>query len=135
MGKPVTKRITNTEKVHPTNGTWAQCTRKGNLLFISGQTAFNANSEIIGKGNFEIQAKQAFDNLVALLEAGGSSLEDLMMITVFVTNMANRPLLVKIQDKYFRNNPPASTLVEIKRLVDDELLIEINGIAVLENDS
>jgi len=54
------------------------------------------------------------------------------MITVFLTDIRNRPTFVKVRDAYFRASPPASTLVEISRLVMDDLLIEINGIAVVE---
>lgn len=126
-----TIRITGTEKVAQTDGTWSQCTRKGNLLFISGQVALDAQDDVVGEGDFQAQARQALDNLVAMLEAAGGSLEDLMMITVFVTDMSNRPAFAKIRDAYFRQNPPASTMVEISRLVMDELLIEINGIGVL----
>jgi 2-iminobutanoate/2-iminopropanoate deaminase len=125
-------RIIGTEKVAPSDGTWSQCTRRGNLLFVSGQVALDSTGEVVGKGNFEMQAKQALDNLIAMLEAGGGTSEDLMMITVFLTDMQNRPTFAKVRDAYFRANPPASTLVEIRRLVMDDLLIEINGIAVVE---
>jgi enamine deaminase RidA (YjgF/YER057c/UK114 family) len=127
-----TIRIIGTEKVAPSDGTWSQCTRQGNLLFISGQVALDSAGAIVGKDNFETQAKQALDNLMAMLEAGGGKPEDLMMITVFLTDIRNRPIFARVRDAYFRANPPASTLVEICRLVMDDLLIEINGIAVVE---
>ena len=126
------ERLTETPDVAGTDGTWAQCTGNGNLLFISGQIALDAEGNVVGENNFEIQATQALDNLVSMLKTGGSSLEKLMMITVFVTDMGNRPAFAKIRDSYFRKNPPASTIVEIKRLCMDELMIEINGIAVVE---
>lgn len=124
-------RIIGTETVAPSDGTWSQCTRQGNLLFISGQVALDSTGEVVGKGNFETQAKKALDNLMAMLEAGGGKAEDLMMITVFLTDIRNRPTFAKVREAYFRANPPASTLVEITRLVMDDLLIEINGIAVV----
>ncbi|MGC8943911.1 MAG: RidA family protein [Caldisericia bacterium] len=124
-------RIINPKKVFGTDGTWAQCTKKSNLLFISGQVSLNENGEIVGKNDFEMQAKQTLDNLMLMLEEGGGKIEDLMMINVFITNMKYRPLFAKIRDSYFRNNPPASTIVEVNRLFMDDLFIEINGIAVL----
>jgi 2-iminobutanoate/2-iminopropanoate deaminase len=87
------KRILGTEKVAGTDGTWAQCTRKGNLLFISGQVSLDAGGNLVGKDDFEAQAKQTLKNLEAMLEAAGAGMQDLMMIT------------------FFRSNPPASTLV------------------------
>jgi len=131
MSKAKTVRVVNSEKVASTDGTWAQYTRKGNLLFISGQVALDAKGNIIGRNSFEKQAKQALDSLVTMLKAGGANLEDLMMITVFVTDMSNRSIFAKVRKSYFRKNPPASTIVEVKRLCTDGLLIEVNGIAVL----
>ena len=124
-------RILGTEEVAATDGTWAQCTRRGNLLFISGQVALDAKGDLVGKNDFKAQAKQTLENLKTMLNAGGASLKDLMMITVFVTDMNNRPTFAQVRDSYFRGNPPASTMVEIKQLVMDELMIEVNGIAVL----
>jgi reactive intermediate/imine deaminase len=132
MSEGKANRILGTEKIAGTDGTWAQCTRKGNLLFISGQIALDAQGNLVGKDDFEAQARQTLDNLKAMLEAGGSGLKDLMMITVFVTDMVNRPVFARVRDAYFRKNPPASTMVEIKRLVMDELMLEVNGIAVLD---
>ena len=131
MAEGKAKRILGIEIVAGTDGTWAQCTKKGNLLFISGQVSLDADGNLVGKDDFEAQAKQTLDNLEAMLEAAGAGLEDLMMITVFVTDMSNRPIFAKVRDGYFRANPPASTMVEIKRLVMDELMIEVNAIAVL----
>lgn len=101
------------------------------MLFISGQIALDSEGELVGPNDFEAQAIQALDNLKAMLEAGGSSLKDLMMINVYVTDMDNRSVFARVRDGYFRANPPASTIVEIKRLCMDELLLEVNGIAVI----
>jgi reactive intermediate/imine deaminase len=125
-------RLIETQEVAATDGTWAQVTRKGNLVFISGQVALDKAGNLVGRGDFAAQAKQCLDNLVGVLRAAGGSLEDLMMITVFVTDMANRPAFARVRDAYFRRNPPASTIVEITRLFMDGVLIEVNGIAVLE---
>jgi len=125
-------RLISTEKVAATDGTWAQVTRKGNLIFISGQVALDKAGNLVGQGDFEAQARQCLDNLVDVLKAAGGSLKDLMMITVFVKDMAQRPIFARVRDGYFRANPPASTIVEIKRLFMDEVLLEVNGIAVLD---
>jgi reactive intermediate/imine deaminase len=131
MGESRADRILGTEDIAATDGTWAQATRRGNLLFISGQVALDSRGNLVGEHDFKAQAKQTLENLTAMLKAGGAGLDDLMMITVFVTDMNNRPVFAEVRDSYFRKNPPASTMVEIKRLVMDELMIEVNGIAVL----
>lgn len=132
MAKGDRTRLISTEKVAATDGTWAQVTRKGNLIFISGQVALDKAGNLVGQGDFEAQARQCLDNLVDVLKAAGGSLKDLMMITVFVKDMAQRPIFARVRDGYFRANPPASTIVEIKRLFMDEVLLEVNGIAVLD---
>jgi enamine deaminase RidA (YjgF/YER057c/UK114 family) len=124
-------RKIGTETVAETDGTWAQVTRKGNLVFISGQVGLDQKGNFPGAGDFESQARLALDNLVSVLKAAGGRLDDLMMITVFVTDMGNRPTFARVRDAYFRANPPASTIVEIKRLFMDGVLVEVNGIAVL----
>ena len=125
-------RLIGTKEVASTDGTWSQVTRKGNLVFISGQVSLDGQGNLVGKDDFAVQAKTALDNLVAILEAVEGKLEDLMMITVFVTDMKNRPAFAEVRDAYFRKNPPASTIVEIKSLFMKEVLIEVNGIAVLD---
>jgi 2-iminobutanoate/2-iminopropanoate deaminase len=125
-------RLVATENVAATDGTWAQVTRKGNLVFISGQVSYDKAGNLVGRDDFEAQARQCLDNLVDVLTAAGGSLKDLMMITVFVKDMALRPIFARVRDAYFRANPPASTIVEIKRLFADEVLLEVNGIAVLD---
>ena len=125
-------RLIETDKVAATDGTWSQVTRKGKFVFISGQVPLNPAGDLVGKGDFEKQAKQALDNLVACLESVDAHLENLMMITIFVTDMDNRTIFAKVRDDYFRENPPASTIVEINSLFMKEVMIEINGIALLE---
>ncbi len=132
MAKESRVRLIATEKVAATDGTWAQVTRKDKLIFISGQVSLDKAGNLVGKDDFEAQARQCLDNLVDILRAAGGSLKDLMMITVFVKDMAQRPIFARVREAYFRSNPPASTIVEIKRLFMDEVLLEVNGIAVLD---
>lgn len=124
------ERLMKTDQVGGTDGTWAQATKKCNMLFISGQVGANLQGDMVGS-DFDSQAKQALDNLVAMLEAGGGTLEDLAMITVFVTDMKNRSAFAKIRSEYFKENPPASTIVQINQLYALDVLVEVNGIAVL----
>ena len=126
------QRIIGTEQVAATDGTWAQAARRGNMLFISGQVPLDSEGNLVGKDDFAAQAKQTLDNLMAMLEAGGATVQDLASITVFLTDMGNRPTFAAVRKDYFKDDPPASTVVEINRLFADEILLEINGIAVLE---
>lgn len=124
-------RLISPRNVTKTDGTWSQGVRKNNFIFISGQVPLDFEGNIIGKSNFELQAKQALDNFMSVLDELGGKQENIMMITVFLTNMKYRPLFAKIRENYFKKNPPASTVVEVTRLFMEEILIEINGIAFL----
>ena len=124
-------RILGTNEVAASDGTWAQCVCRGKIVCISGQISLDSDGKVVGKGDFEVQAKQALDNLMAMLKSAGGSSEDLVSINVFLTDIRNRTIFARVRDQYFRDNPPASTLVEISHLVMEELMIEINGIAVL----
>ena len=95
-------RLIGTDKVAATDGTWSQVTRKGNFVFVSGQVSLDSDGNLVGEGDFEQQARQALDNLVACLESVGAHLDNLMMITVFVTDMNNRTIFAKVRDGYFR---------------------------------
>ncbi|MEI6308281.1 MAG: RidA family protein [bacterium] len=124
-------RVLGTNEVAASDGTWSQCVRRGGIVCISGQISLDSDGKVVGKGDFEAQAKQALDNLMAMLKSVGGSPEDLISINVFLTDIRNRAIFAKVRDPYFRDNPPASTLVEISHLVMEELMIEISGIAAL----
>lgn len=127
-----TKRWIGTEKVCDTDGTWAQATRKGKFVFVSGQVGGGPDGEMVSN-DFEAQARQALENLKSMLEQAGASMKDLMLITTFVTDMKNRPAFAKVRSEFFTENPPASTIVEINQLYAPEVLVEVNGIAVLDD--
>jgi len=110
----------------------SQGIRFGNLLFISGQAAGGTDGSIVD-GGFRAQGEQAFANLRRVLEAGGSSLDDVIKVTIFVTDMANFPEVVELRRKFFSAPYPADTIAEIKALYDPEALIEIEAIAAVRD--
>lgn len=79
----------------------AQGYRVGDLLFISGQAAIDRTGRIVGVGDFDAQAKQAFENLDRVLRAGGSSLKNVVKVTIFLTDMSNFDKIVKLRGKWF----------------------------------
>lgn len=110
---------------------YSPAVRAGNLLFISGQIAENAKGEIVGKGDFEKQVRQVFENLRAILAAEGGTLDDLVQIRIYLTDIKNLAKFRQIRSEYFKKDHPASTLIAVKSLIMEDLLIEIDGIAVL----
>lgn len=106
-------------------------TEGGRLLFIAGQTAMDREGNVVGKGDIEKQAEQVFRNLGAVLTAAGGSFDNLVMTTTYLTDIQYREAYNKVRLKYYRTTQPTSTLVAVKALAHDDLMIEIDGIAVL----
>lgn len=102
----------------------------GNLIFVSGQVARNAAGEIVGQGDIHAQTRQALENVKAVLETAGATIDDIVKVTVFVTDVTQFAAIHEVRAEYFKRDYPASTLVEVKGLVSPELLIEIEAIAV-----
>ncbi len=104
--------------------------RVGDLLLISGQAAIDESGQLVGVGDFDAQAEQTFRNLRRVLEAGGSSLDRVVKVTIFLTDMGNFPKIVDLRGKWFTPPYPADTIVEVTALALPELEIEIEAIAV-----
>lgn len=110
----------------------AQGYRVGELLFISGQAAIDGNGQLVGVGDFEAQAEQVFANLDRVLRAGGSSLANVIKVTIFLRDMSNFSKIVELRGRYFTPPYPADTIVEVTSLYSPQALIEIEAIAVAD---
>jgi reactive intermediate/imine deaminase len=102
----------------------------GELVIVSGQAAIDENGQIVGVGDFDAQAEQTFRNLQRVLEAGGSSLDRVVKVTIFLTDMSNFGKIVELRGKWFTPPYPADTIVEVSSLALPELEIEIEAIAI-----
>jgi reactive intermediate/imine deaminase len=105
--------------------------RVGNLVIVSGQAAIDEQGNIVGAGDFDAQAEQTFRNLSRVLEAGGSSLERIVKVTIFLTDMANFEKIVELRRRWFTPPYPADTIVEVSSLALPELEIEIEALATV----
>ena len=112
----------------------AQAYRVGNLIFVSGQAAIDMEGNLVGAGDFDAQAAQVFANLAAVLEAGGSSLAQIVKVNIYLTDMANFPKIVELREKNFTAPYPADTICEVSSLALPELMIEIEAIALAEGE-
>ncbi|MFN3945262.1 MAG: RidA family protein [Allosphingosinicella sp.] len=101
----------------------------GDLIFISGQAGYTDAGPII-EGGFRAQIDQAFANLGRALEAGGSSLRNVVKVTIFVTDMGHFGEVVEARRRHFAEPYPADTIVEVKGLYTPEAMIEIEAIAL-----
>ncbi|WP_425327072.1 RidA family protein [Rhizobium sullae] len=110
----------------------SQGIRFGNLLFISGQAGAGEDGKIV-EGGFRAQGEQAFANLRCALKAGGSSLKDVIKVTIFVTDMGNFQEVVELRRKFFSEPYPADTIAEVKALYNPDVMIEIEAIAAIRD--
>ncbi len=104
----------------------------GDLLFVSGQAGAGEDGKIV-KGDFRAQGEQAFANLRRALEAGGASLDDVIKVTIFVTDMNNFKDVVELRRQFFSEPYPADTIAQVSALYDPEVQIEIEAIAAVRS--
>lgn len=104
----------------------------GRTLYVSGQIAVDQAGSLVGKGDLKAQTQQVFENLKSALSAAGATLDHVVKITVFMTDVSQIHLFREIRDRYFTQELPASSLVQVGRLVHPDLLIEVEAVAVVE---
>ena len=109
----------------------SQALKVGDFLFVSGQTGIDEAGELVAVGDFDAQAEQTFRNLSRVLEAGGSSLADVVKVTIFLTHMGNFEKIVELRGKWFTPPYPADTIAAVRSLYRPEVEIEIEAIAVV----
>jgi len=107
---------------------------EGKVLHVSGQVAQDATGSVMGKGDIRAQTRQVLENIRTVLAAAGGTMDDVARVTVYVTDMSGLAQIHEVRGQYFRRPYPASTLVEVKRLVKPEYLIEIDAVAVIPAD-
>jgi enamine deaminase RidA (YjgF/YER057c/UK114 family) len=116
-------------------GTFSQVaiTKGERVVYISGQTARDATSAIVAKGDVKKQAQRVFENLRVAVEAAGGSMADIAKITTYVVNLGpdDRVWIGEMVKQHFPH-PPAHTLVGISALAAPELLVEVEAVAVLD---
>ena len=111
-------------------GPYSQAVRSGNMLFLSGQIALDPKSGNLIEGDFAAQSRRVFDNLRAVLRAGGAEFKNVTRATVYLTDLGNFQILNSIYAEYFGSHKPARSTVGVAQLPRGAQL-EIDLIAVL----
>jgi len=102
----------------------------GRTLYIAGQVAFDAEGKVVGKGDVRAQTEQVFRNLKIALESAGATFADVVKLNWYVKDMSQLGVYRDVREQYLGTGPrPASTLVEVKGLALEDLLIEVEAIA------
>jgi enamine deaminase RidA (YjgF/YER057c/UK114 family) len=133
VGDPTTARFINPETMHrPSGYTHVVEVVSGRPVYISGQVALDATGSLVGPGDIRAQAQRVFDNLRAALQAVGATLDQVVKLNYYVVDATQMPVIREVRDEYLDpERLPASTAVEIRRLVRDDLLIEVEAVAVI----
>lgn len=108
----------------------SQAIKANGFVFVSGQAAIGDNGEIVGEGDFDRQAEQAFGNLDRALKAAGSGLDKVVKVTIFLRSMENFAKIVELRRKWFSAPYPADSIIEVSSLYSPKAMIEIEAIAL-----
>lgn len=103
----------------------------GRVLHISGHVAQDVEGETVGAGDIVVQTRQALTNIQTVLRSVGGEMGDIVKVTVYVTDMSTLADVHAVRAEFFEPPYPASTLVEVSRLVKPEWMIEIEAVAVI----
>jgi enamine deaminase RidA (YjgF/YER057c/UK114 family) len=101
------------------------------ILFISGQVAYDEKGNPAHRGDFAAQAREVFRALKAQVEAGGGTLDNIVKLNTYLTDIRHRAELLPVREEFFGKKTPASTLVAVTALAHPDWLIEVEAIAVV----
>jgi len=110
---------------------YSRAVRQGDLIFVTGTTATNDAGEIVGAGDAYSQTVQSIRNIERALRSLGATLEDVVRTRMFVTDISRWEQFGRAHGEFFGKIRPCTTMVEVRRLIDERMLIEIEADAVV----
>jgi len=110
---------------------YSRAVRVGNQVFVAGTTATDAAGQIVGKGDATAQTRQIMANLERALTLAGATLADVVRTRIFVTDISQWEAIGRVHGEVFGAIRPAATMVEVRRLIDPDLLVEVEVDAVI----
>jgi reactive intermediate/imine deaminase len=127
---PLRQRFVRPAGLPPVNGYSHAVVFDGRMIVISGQVPLTADGAPVAMDDPEAQVRQVFDNLAGALAAAGAGLDQIVKLTVYLTDLADLEVFRRVRDEYISSeSPPASTLVQVSALVHPTFRIEIDALA------
>ena len=123
------KKVIHTDKVPPARVPLSQAIEAGAWIFASGQLGNDPATRRLADGGIAAETRQVLENLKAILEAAGSSLENVVKVTIYMVDLGELPAMNEVFSRYFPVEPPARTTFQCSRLVGDAR-VEIEAIAM-----
>jgi reactive intermediate/imine deaminase len=123
-----------------TNSKWepivgySRAVRMGDMIFVTGTTATDEQGELVGVGDVYAQTKQVLANIARVLGRAGASMKDVVRTRIFVTDISQWETIGRAHAEHFRDIRPATTMVEVSKLIDSRMLVEIEADAVIGGD-
>lgn len=124
------KAIIHTEEAPAAIGTYSQAVKVSNTVYLSGQIPLDPKSMTLVDGDFRAQAHQVFKNLSAVCKASDGSLNDIVKLNIYLTDLGNFPIVNEVMAEYFEEPYPARAAIGISQLPKDAL-IEADGVLVV----
>jgi 2-iminobutanoate/2-iminopropanoate deaminase len=125
------REVISTSDAPKAIGPYSQAIRANGLVFVSGQVAIDPGTQQVIEGDVAVQTERVIQNLSAILNAAGSSLQMVVRSTVFLKNMSDFAAMNEVYGRHFSGAPPARSTVEAARLPKD-VLVEIDVIALAQ---
>ena len=103
----------------------------GRTIYVSGQVSLDAEGNVVGEGDVKLQTETVLEHVKTVVAEAGGDMEDIVKVTVFITDMGLYDEIHEVRRRYFEEPFPASSMIEVSALIDPRLLIEIEAVAVV----
>ena len=131
-GRDYMERYVRPDGLPPVNGYSHAVAFTGRMVAVSGQVPLDKRGGLVGKGDPAAQVRQVFRNLAAALAAAGAAMDQVVKLTVYLTDLNDLEAFRRVRDEFISpDKPPASSLVRVSGLVNPEFRVEIEALAVI----